>query len=170
MNFSKFVWIPPFLQYTTERLLLIVAVSIIVKGKLTNETVNYDTKSKAYVPIWFKSVSYRKGSPGKRAGFKSSRSAMFFKIDVLKKFVNYTRITLCWSVFLKNLEAWRLSTLRGSRPEVFCEKDVIKNFAIFTGKHLCWSLFLVRLQALRPVTLVKRDSNTGVFLWILQKF
>ena len=38
--------------------------------------------------------------------------------------------------------------------------DVLKNFAIFTGKHLCWSLFLMQLLS----TLLKRDSNTGVFL------
>ena len=30
---------------TTERLLLSIAVSIVVKGELPNETVNYDTKT-----------------------------------------------------------------------------------------------------------------------------
>ena len=40
--------------------------------------------------------------------------------------------------------------------------------AIFTGKHLCWSLFLIKLQASRLATLLKRDSDTGIFLWILQ--
>ena len=38
----------------------------------------------------------------------------------------------------------------------------------FTGKHLCWSLFLIKMQTFRPATLSKRDSITGVFLWILQ--
>ena len=47
---------------------------------------------------------------------------------------------------------------------------VLKNFAKFTGKHLCWSLLLIQLQTFRPATLLKRDSNTGVFLEILQKF
>ena len=48
-------------------------------------------------------------------------------------------------------------------------KAVPKNLAIFTTrKHLWWSLFLIKLQTLRPGTLLKRDSNTGVFLWILQ--
>ena len=59
MNFAKFVR-TPFLQNTTRRLLLIIAVSIVVKGELANETVNYDTKTKAYVPIWVRSVSYQK--------------------------------------------------------------------------------------------------------------
>ena len=40
------------------------------------------------------------------------------------------------------------------------KKAVLKNFAIFSGKQLCWGLFLI----------LKRDSNTGVFLCILQIF
>ena len=48
------------LQNTTGRLLLIIAVSIVVKGELAIETVSYDTKPKAYVPIWARSVRYQK--------------------------------------------------------------------------------------------------------------
>ena len=44
VNFAKFVR-TPFLQNSTGRLLLIIAVSIVVKGVLANETVNYDTKA-----------------------------------------------------------------------------------------------------------------------------
>ena len=54
-------------------------------------------------------------------------------------------------------------------PEVIY-KAVLKNFAIFTGKHLFWSLFLIRFQPFRPATLLKRDSNTGVFPWNLRNF
>ena len=45
MNFAKFVRIP-FLQNTTRRLLLVIAVSIalVMKGELANETINYNTK------------------------------------------------------------------------------------------------------------------------------
>ena len=50
------------------------------------------------------------------------------------------------------------------------KKGVLKNFAVFTGKHLCWNLLLIKLQAFRPATLLKRDSNKGVFLWILPNF
>ena len=45
---------------------------------------------------------------------------------------------------------------RSSYPQMFFKIAVLKNFANFTGKHLSWSLFLI-----------KRDSNTGVFLWNL---
>ena len=53
---------------------------------------------------------------------------------------------------------------------MFLKMSVLKNFPIFTGKHLCWSLFLIKLQAWRPATILKRDSNTDVSLWIIQKF
>ena len=56
MKLVKFVG-TPFSQSNTERLLLIVAVSIIVKGELANKTVNY-----------------QKESQSERTGFKSSRS------------------------------------------------------------------------------------------------
>ena len=49
-NFAEFVR-TPFLQNSTERLILIRAVSIVAKGVLANETVNYDTQTKAYVLI-----------------------------------------------------------------------------------------------------------------------
>ena len=49
-NFVKFVR-TPFLKKTTRRLFLIIAVSIVVKGELANQTVNYDTKTKTCVPI-----------------------------------------------------------------------------------------------------------------------
>ena len=59
MNLVKFVG-TPFLQNSTGRLPLIIPVSIIVKGELANETVNCDAKTKAYVPIWARSISYQK--------------------------------------------------------------------------------------------------------------
>ena len=41
---------------------------------------------------------------------------------------------------------------------------------MFTEKYLCWSLSLMELQTFKPATVLKRDSNTDVYLWILQKF
>ena len=45
------------------------------------------------------------------------------------------------------------SNLEVGNPEVFCKKDVYRNFAKFTGKHL-----------------FRKDSDLGVFLWILWNF
>ena len=53
---------------------------------------------------------------------------------------------------------------------MFYKKSVLKNFALFLGKLLCWSLFLIKLQAFSPASLLKRDSNTGVFMCILRIF
>ena len=50
-----------------------------------------------------------------------------------------------------------------SRPRMFFEK-VLKILAIFTGKHLCWSLFFNNVAGLMPGTLLRRDSNAGVYL------
>ena len=59
---------------------------------------------------------------------------------------------------------------RSSRPEVFCKNGVLRNFAKFTRKHLCQSLFFNKIAGLRPAILLKRDSGTGVFLWVLWNF
>ena len=50
MNFAEFVR-TLFLQNSTGLLLRIIALSIVVKRVLANETVNYKTKTKAYVLI-----------------------------------------------------------------------------------------------------------------------
>ena len=41
---------------------------------------------------------------------------------------------------------------------------VLKNFTKFTGKHLCQSPFLNIVAGLRAAILLKKDSETGVFL------
>ena len=58
---------------------------------------------------------------------------------------------------------------RSSHKRCFTEKAVLKNFAIFTGKHPGVRLFK-KSQAFKQATLLKRDSKTGVFLWILWIF
>ena len=57
-----------------------------------------------------------------------------------------------------------LSNWQKQPPEVFHKKSCFQIFAIITRKHLCFSLFFIKLQTFRPATLLKRDSNTGVFL------
>ena len=52
---------------------------------------------------------------------------------------------------------------RSSHKRCFTEKAVLKNFAIFTEKHPGVRLFK-KSQAFKQATLLKRDSNTGVFL------
>ena len=40
---------------------------------------------------------------------------------------------------------------------------VLKNFAIFTG-NTCVGVVFDKVAGLRPASLLKRDSNAGVFL------
>ena len=67
---------------------------------------------------------------------------------------------------------WQISNiaLKSSHQRCSMKKAVLNNLAILIKKYLCWSLFLINLQAYNLATLSQRDSNTGVFLWILQKF
>ena len=58
---------------------------------------------------------------------------------------------------------------RNSHRECSMEKAVLKNFGILTEKYLRWRLFLIKLQNFRPATLLKREPNTGVFLWTKKK-
>ena len=58
---------------------------------------------------------------------------------------------------------------RSRRSQMFFKVGVLKCYTIFTGKHLRWSLFLIKFQSFqsfRPATLLKSNSNKGVFLWI----
>ena len=59
---------------------------------------------------------------------------------------------------------WYELTIRSSHRKCSVKKGVLKYLANFTGKQQFWSLFLITLQAFNPATLLKRVSNTGVFL------
>ena len=69
---------------------------------------------------------------------------------------------------MDNINRVSSGEFRSRHQRYSIKKAVLKNFAILTGKHLCSSLF--PLKAWRPTTLLKRDSSTGVFLWILRNF
>ena len=64
----------------------------------------------------------------------------------------------------QNIKSLAFSFAQKQSPEVFCKKRDFKNFAIFKRKYLCCSPFLIKFAAFRPATLLKRDSNTVVFL------
>ena len=49
-------------------------------------------------------------------------------------------------------------------------KKCSSNFANVTKKHMSWSLLLIKLQAWRLTALLKRFSNTDVFLRNLRNF
>ena len=50
-----------------------------------------------------------------RTTFRSSRSQMFFKIDALKNFANFTGKHLCWSLFFNKVSFERSANLLKKR-------------------------------------------------------
>ena len=62
------------------------------------------------------------------------------------------------------------SNFRSSLRRCSIKKGVLRNFAKLTGKQLCQSLLFNKVADFRPSLLLKRDSGTGVFLWMLRNF
>ena len=85
--------------------------------------------------------------------------SLFFSLDFCKLFV------YALYFFLIN-DKWT----RSSRSQIFFKIGIVKIFENFVVKHLCWSIFLIKLEAWRSAVLLKRDSNTGVFLWNMRNF
>ena len=91
-------------------------------------------------------------------------------------FFFYCWLSACWfwltchAGFEHKTKVERSTNIRSSHRRCSVKKGVFKNFPNFTGKHLCQSLFLIKLQAFRQAILLKRGSNTGLFLWNLRNF
>ena len=68
------------------------------------------------------------------------------------------------------IEQLLYETDKSSHPRCSTKKATHTNFA----KHMFWSLFWdkvkIKLQVVRLAIFLKRDSNTDIFLWILQHF
>ena len=88
-------------------------------------------------------------------------SKNLFTISELKQL----RQLFKYKVSIKPLCDTYNTLFRRTRSQIFFKIDVLKNFEIFKGKHLCWSLFSIYLLTWGRAALLKRDSNTGVFLW-----
>ena len=96
------------------------------------------------------------------------------------RFVPMLLFILMFSSFLQKIENyWNkgehqkqllidvLQNTRSGCQRCSLKTGLLKNFTGFTGKHLCHSVFFTGLKA---CILLKRDSNTGVFLWNLPNF
>ena len=90
------------------------------------------------------------------------------ELEILRNSSSIFRYThrRCSNIPRVKLEILRnfATIVRSSHWRYSRKKAILKHFVIFTGKHLCWGLFLIKLQAIRSVTLLKRDSNTDIFL------
>ena len=126
--------------------------------------------------------------PHRQSSLKEGRT-FHYKVPFQLNFISLKKILQrsnlgqeCWMFFMLVVsinKLWKtnkliLHILKKIKTEavaqkcVFCKKGVLRNFAKFTGKYLYQRLFLDKVAGLRPATLLKKDSGTGVFLWILQ--
>ena len=76
----------------------------------------------------------------------------------------------CFQQIFQLVQRNAFSFAQKQPAEVFSEKRCSRKFRDIHRKNLCWSLFLVKLQTFRPSTLVRRDFNIGIFLWVLRNF
>ena len=70
--------------------------------------------------------------------------------------------SILWNMTKQGGPLWNPEAVTRGVP---LKKALLKILAIFTGKLLCWSLFQVKSHVFRSVTLLKIDSNTGLFLF-----
>ena len=89
-------------------------------------------------------------------------------IGIYSSITSWDKRDFWWCHFRKYL--LQVMILRSSLSQMFFKMSVLKNIAIFTGKHLYWSLFLIKLQVPGFATLLKRDFDTGAFLWNFRNF
>ena len=89
--------------------------------------------------------------------FKSSRSQMFFKIDVLKNLAMFTGKHLCQSYFLIQLQGWRTAIVlqRDSNTSAF---EIFKN--TYFEEHLRTAASVLRIIKL----LIKYWTSVDLFL------
>ena len=83
----------------------------------------------------------------------------------------FTNLSPLWILLYKYFSSWEilknyLTIFRSSHRRCSIKKAILKYFVIFTGKHPCRGLLLIKLKAIRCVALLKRDSNTYIFLRI----
>ena len=85
--------------------------------------------------------------------------------------------SLCWVFLIASLrDIWvlliinyKMITMKQLFADILQSRCSLK-FRNIYRKRPCWNLCSIKLKAWRPVTWLKRYSNSGVFLWILQNF
>ena len=72
----------------------------------------------------------------------------------------------CFSILIRNSQKF-FNHFQKQPPEMFHKKHCFQTFWDSHRKSLCVGVsFLIKVQPIRPVTFLKRDSNTDIFLWI----
>ena len=92
-----------------------------------------------------------------------------WNISFLTNVVTSSPLLHCSQQALQNIENYWY--IRSSHRRCSIKKVLLKNSQNWQ-ENTCVvsSLFFIKVSGLRPETLLKRDPDTGVFLWILQSF
>ena len=94
---------------------------------------------------------------------------IFNKKHLLLHCVVY-RLTPLFLIQAMDLFFWGTQKQLFPDVQMFFKISVLKIFETFTRKHLRLESFKITLQPFRPKTLLKRNSNTGVFVWSFPNF
>ena len=89
-----------------------------------------------------------------------------------------SQICFCETICFALLMYWNISVFSSSDYKKvenlvfhwFSIKKLFRNFWTIHGETLVMESYFRKVADLQPATVLKRDSTTGVFLWILQKF
>ena len=111
------------------------------ESKTTSDMISYDLYISLIIRIFFHGYS----------NFSEERKPPNISHFSCRKIKNNNKLTV-----------WLLAEAATGR--VLLKKGVLLK------KHLCWILFFNKVADLKPAVLLKKDSCTGVFLWILRIF
>ena len=82
---------------------------------------------------------------------------------MLTHFIIATSFT--WSFLPLSAEFFWVSSNKKNPHEGALYKVVLKDFTELSGNHLCQILFFDKVAGLRHKLYLKRDFDTGIFLW-----
>ena len=120
------------------------------KNKLTKKEpiTNLNSKIKSLVLIAMIGINFYKGMTSFCCFQHLNQVSLFF---------------LCHQCSVDLGRLFCFARLKSNLLQMFYKTGVLKNFVNFKGKHLCRSLFFKKVAGLRLATLLKKDSDTGVF-------
>ena len=119
----------------------------------------------------FLSVSYDYGESNQKFGRVTKDLEIMQSVYKPNMTIDVTSASnLCRCLIPTSIQRWNYIKWALSHRRCSVRKGIFTNFAKFTRKHLCQSVFFNKVEGLRPATLLKRDSDTGVFLCISRNF
>ena len=143
---------------------------IIIKSRHFHSSINHHEHlfHRTLITSYFRPVNIAKflRTAFLKGTSRSSRLQIFFKIVVLKSSTNFSGKHLCWSLFLKNLQAESLH-LHRKRLQHRCFPVKFAKFlrTSFLIEHLWWQLLYLRWLVLHFFKKALLNSYFATLLW-----